>query len=196
MAQKSKYWTGVLYPENMVSTWKEDIGEILQLPYCYCVHNKDNLVGDKKEERKEHVHLMVAFPNTTTYNHALTVFRGLGLNSCNKIESVINVKYLYDYLIHDTEDAKKKNKYQYDVSERICGNNFDIGAFEQLSSKEKDDIARELCSIIINQRFTNFVDFYCYVISNCDSAAFEVIKTHSGLFERLTKGNFQKFRCD
>ena len=47
-------------------------------------------------------------------------------------------------------------------------------------------------NVIISQGFVNFSDFYMYVSSNLDSNYFEILKTYSGLFERLTKGNFQK----
>ena len=38
---KAKFWAGVVYPENMVEGWQEKIGDILQLPYCYILHDKD-----------------------------------------------------------------------------------------------------------------------------------------------------------
>ena len=55
-------------------------------------------------------------------------------------------------------------------------------------------MCKELCEIIRNQGFINFGDFYAYVVDNMeDSNYFEIIKSYSGLFERLTKANFQKF---
>lgn len=41
MAQKARYWVGVLYPENMIMDWEVSIGDILQLPFAYCLHNAD-----------------------------------------------------------------------------------------------------------------------------------------------------------
>ena len=37
---KARFWTGVLYPENMREDWKEVIGDTLQYPYAYCQHFK------------------------------------------------------------------------------------------------------------------------------------------------------------
>ena len=31
---KARFWTGVLYPENMREDWKEVIGDTLQYPLC------------------------------------------------------------------------------------------------------------------------------------------------------------------
>ena len=194
MAEKNKYWTAVCYPENMVDDWKDRIGDLLQTPYCYCVHDQDTL-ADSEEDRKVHVHIVNAFNNTTTYKHALSVFQSLskpGTICVNTCKPVINIKHMYNYLIHDTEDCRKKGKHLYDVSERICGNNFDIGNFEQLSSAEKNDICYELCTLIVKEGYTNFTDFFVNAMGDFDSSYFEVIKTHSGLLERLCKGNYLK----
>ena len=62
-----------------------------------------------------------------------------GKKAINKCEAVVGIRNVYDYLIHDTEDCRKKGKEQYDPSERITGNNFDIGAYEQLGTAEKNE---------------------------------------------------------
>ena len=33
---KARYWWAVLYQENMVDGWRDNIEELLQLPYAYC----------------------------------------------------------------------------------------------------------------------------------------------------------------
>ena len=193
---KTRFWVGVLYPENMRPDWQDTLPDIVQLPYAYCIHSADK--DSKSEYRKDHVHLILAFPNTTTYNHALQVFGLLsadGKKAINKCEAVINIRHAYDYLIHDTEGCRKLGKELYDKTARITGNNFDIGAYEQLGAAEKNSICKELCNLIITEGFMNFADFYMYVISNFeDSNYFEVLKTYSGLFERLTRANYQKWQ--
>lgn len=193
---KARFWTGVLYQENMREDWRDKIDDILQMPFVYCEHTQDK--DSKSEHRKDHVHIIIAFPNTTTYNHAMTVFGLLsaeGKTALNKIEAVINVRHMYDYLIHDTNKCKELGKEQYSSEARITGNNFDIGAFEQLGAKEKDDMCKELCTAIIDNGFTNFTDFFEFVLATYeDTNYFEILKTYSGLFERLTRGNFQKWQ--
>lgn len=180
-----------MYPENMILEWQTDIGDLLQVPYAYCIHDKD--LTSNADQRKEHVHIIIAFNNTTTYKHAMSVFKLLelpGKSALNTCEPVISIRHAYDYLIHDTEESRKKGKFKYSPSDRVCGNNFDIGAFEQLSAAQKDDMAREMCDAIIREGITNFADFYMYTVTNFDSSYFEVLKTHSGLFDRLIKGVF------
>ena len=78
MVVKAKYWQAIMYPENMIDDWKDRICELFQVPFCYCVHDKDT---DKKEEaRKEHVHIILAFGNTTTENNALRIFKTIEKN--------------------------------------------------------------------------------------------------------------------
>ena len=194
----AKYWWAVGYMENMRPDWKDKISELLQIPYAYCIHDKDK--DTKSEHRKDHVHIILAFPNTTTYKHALDVFGRLNdgdkiaFNTC---EQIINIRYAYDYLIHDTSECKKKKKYLYSVNERIIGNNFDIGGFEQLCKTDKLKIQKELAQVIIDNGFTDFSKFYMYVVSNFDdSNYFDVVISYSGFFERLTRGNYLQQKAE
>lgn len=191
---KTRYWVGVLYNENMREDWQQEIEDILQLPFAYCIHDKDTL-SDHAEDRKIHTHILLAFPNTTTYKHAMTVFDQLsadGRKAINTCEMVISVRKMYDYLIHDTDTCRNKGKHLYDKSERILGNNFDIGSYEQISIADKQRIRRELSLMILENDYTNYLDFYFYVLSNFDSMYEDVLCSYSGHFERLTKGAYHK----
>lgn len=190
---KARFWNGVLYPENMLPDWESKIGDILEIPYSYCIHDMD--LEKDGDDRKIHVHIIIAFPNTTTKKHAFNVFDLLsadGKHCLSQCKAVISIRGSYDYLLHDTETAKKDGKFQYPKASRITGNNFDIGAYEQLGVAEKNDMCMELCTAIMEECICNFGDFYMYVITNFDSSYFEILKSYSGLFERLTKANYQK----
>lgn len=192
---KARYWVGVGYPENMRTDWQDVIGEVLQIPYAYCVHDKD--VDGDKDDRKTHVHILIAFPNTTTYKAALSVLQALsadGKKAFPTVQKVNNVRFMYNYLIHDTDDSRKKHKFQYPKSERIVGNNFDIGNYEQIDISEKKLIRKELAELIYSESFMNYLDFYECVIQNYPPEYEEIVVSYSGHFERLTKGNFQKWR--
>lgn len=193
---KSKYWTFVGYPESMIPNWQVEVGGLLQYPYCYCVHDKDVIkeTGEVKEHRKAHVHFIIAFNNTTTYNHALKVAKQLG--AINTVEPCINVRHCYDYLIHDTEDAKAKNKYQYSKEERICGNNFDIGSYEQISTAEKTAITKELMALACSGQFYNFFDFTEYVIGHYEDKYINEFISHQSLLNNIVKGNYHKWEMN
>lgn len=192
MAEKRKYWSVVLYPENMVDDWQDSIGDRLQIPYCYALHDKD--VDSESQERKDHIHLIIAFNNTTTYKNAFSIVSTLNKDGCsafNTIKPVFHIRNIYEYLIHNTDDCKKKGKYLYSPSDRICGNNFDIGLYEQVSLEDKKKILRELAAIIVNNGYVNFSEFYADIVSHCDDLIyFDVVSSYSGFLERLCKGNY------
>lgn len=195
MVEKSRYWCAVLYPENMIANWEVEIGDILQLPFAYCVHDKD--LDKQGEIRKKHIHLIVVFNNTTTKKHAMNVVLGLSASGkvcCSTIENVVDIRHMYEYLIHNTDSCKKKKKFLYRASDRVCGNNFDIGSYEQISVIEKEDMLDLMGDIIIYENFTNFLDFYKYLRSNYERSYCVVARQNSGFLERLTRGNYQKFQ--
>lgn len=189
MSEKAKYWSGICYPENMTESWKDDIADMVQIPFAYCVHDSDKNVDG--EERKTHVHIILVFPNSTTYNHALSVYNLLsetGKICCPVCKKIINIRKMYDYIIHDTDECRKKGKHPYKPKDRICGNNFDIGCYEQISLEEKEEILNELEDIIYKEGITNYFQFNRYVASNYDKEYRKVVRAHSGHFDRLIKG--------
>ena len=192
---KARFWTGVLYPENMREDWEVAIGDIVQYPYAYCKHTQDK--DTKSEHRKDHVHVILAFPNTTTYKHAMSVFGLLsaeGKKALNKCEAVIGIRNVYDYLIHDTETCRKQGKELYPKESRFTGNNFDIGAYEQLGTAEKNEMFLEMGEAIREHGFTNYMDFYEFVVDTYEDMNYiEVMRCYSGHFERMTRGNYQRW---
>lgn len=189
---KARFWVGVCYTENMIDSWQDDISDIVQVPYSYCIHNKD--VDEKGDSRKEHVHIILAFSNTTTYNHALKIFNLLSAENAkcaNTCKAIINIRNMYNYIVHDTESCRKKGKFEYPVASRVCGNNFDIGCYEQIGLQERNAMCKELCDLIVDEGISNFGEFYTRVVYSFeDSNYFDILKSYSGLFERLTKSNF------
>ena len=192
--EKARFWMAVMYPENMREDWADCIGDTLQYPYAYCLHTADK--DTKSDHRNDHIHVIVAFPNTTTYKHAMTVFSLLsaeGKKALNKVEACVSVRNCYDYLIHDTEDSRKKGKELYAPECRITGNNFDIGAYEQLGLAEKNEICKEIALAIIENNFITLEDVFLYVLNFEDSNYFDVFKTYNSLFERLTNARYQNW---
>lgn len=193
---KARYWVAVGYPENMRPDWEDTISEVLELPYCYCVHDKDKLEVTKEEEdRKVHVHIIIAFTNTTTGRHALEIFRRLnapGKNAFPTAFPVASIRHKYDYLIHRTEKAQKQGKYQYDPSERKSGNNFDIGSYEQISEADRKRMRREISKVIRSKGIYSFLDLCDYIEDNLPDEYEDVLAAYSGYYERICKGVFFK----
>lgn len=189
----AKYWTAVVWLESARPDWEECAGDLLQIPFCYAIH--DFCKDEVGEERKLHAHFILAFPNTTTYNHALETINALsveGKKCANKVEKVVMLRHMYEYLIHNTEDCKKKGKHLYPPEKRIERNNFDIGLLEQLSILDETEMLQEMAEQTISLNFTNFTDLYMFITSNYDSRYFKVLKNNKSFLESLTRGNYQK----
>lgn len=195
MVTKTKYWAGVLYPENMRPSWKDDIADVLQVPFAYAVHDQD--LDAKGKPRKVHVHVMVVWPGNTTLRAVLEAFNGLSLpgkKCCSTAEKINNVRHAYDYLIHDTDSCRKKGKVLYPQSARVCGNNFEIGQYEQLSSNDKQDMLFELIGYIITEGFETIVDFTVAAMREYPSEYLRIMIEYNSILERYCRGNRDKHR--
>lgn len=193
---KARAWEVVLYPESMISDWQDKIAYLVQLPFAYCVHDKD--LDDVNDERKIHVHVILVWGNTTTGKSVIDLaerLAGEGKRCCGGIQAIRDIRNMYEYLIHNTDDARKKNKHLYDKSERICGNNFDIGQYVQLCADEKEKMALELFDLVIEKEFINFVDFMVYVRNNFEDTNYmTVARSNASFYEKLTKGHYQNWQ--
>ena len=192
---KARYWVAVGYPENMLPDWQDRIDDLVERPYAYCVHDKDKFeITGEEEDRKVHVHIILAWDGPTTYKNALAVFRRLNKKKKNAIpwcEPVANIGRKYAYLIHDTVKARELRKYQYDKSERITGNNFDIGNYIQISEADIKMMRRELADCIVDNNIMDYRTFY-QMVREMPVEYEEVLTRYSAHFERILKGNYLK----
>lgn len=192
----ARYWWAVLYQENMRPDWRERIDDLVQLPYAYCEHLADK--DTKSEHRKDHVHIILAKPNTTSYKHMMQVFNLLsapGKKALNTCEACVDIRHCYDYLIHDTASCEKAGKEKYSPEQRVTGNNFDIGDFEQISAADKQGMLFELIGYIIAEGFTTINDFTVAAIRDFPDARYrQVIIGYNGTLERYCRGNWQKIQ--
>lgn len=124
-----RYWTALLYTENLKDSWKSLISEILPCPYCYCVH------APEEEDLKEHVHLMLMFKNPVTEKSVKGLLSALDFDkdkpACHAhLENILNAHGMYEYLIHADDESRLAGKILYSSEDRILGNGFDIEDFD------------------------------------------------------------------
>ena len=201
---KQRTWWVVMYPENMVDNWQDVIDELIPLPLCYVVHDKDHLAPrnddidqcENHDERKIHVHIMVHFPGPTTYNHVCkNIFACLnkpGKKAFNTCFPVNFIRSAYEYLIHADSKSVKKGKFLYPKADRIELNNFDIGAYEQLTTEQIDAALLELADVIIKRGISDFIEIHMMVTTeyNSDPVYFHVLKAHQSYLYKLARDNF------
>lgn len=186
---KSRYWVGIVYTENCKSGWQDAIGDDLQLPAVYAIHDQD--LDESGAPRKPHAHVLVCFPNTTTRKHAKEVLNTLsapGKVCCSTAQACINIRHTYEYLIHNTETAKKEGKHLYPESARVGVNGFDIGIYEVVSAKEKHEMVFELSKLVSERGIENMRDLFAVVSGEYDFRHFECYLANNAYFDRLCRG--------
>lgn len=190
---KVKIWEGVTYPENMADWWQSEIDDILQVPFAYAIHDIDH--DSKSQHRKTHVHIIVVWNGNTTRKAIINQLNRLsapGKKCCSTAEPVNNIRHAYDYLIHATASCEKKGKERYPESARVEGNNFDIGALEQLSTADKQDMLYELIGVIMSEKYETINDVTVHVEREFPKQYREIVIGYNSILERYCRGNYQK----
>lgn len=204
---KAKVWLGVTYPENMVDGWQDDVSDLLQgIPYAYCIHDKDKRGHETKddeeagyiqrlEDRKTHVHWILYLKDvkngTTTRKHATEILNLLSLPGrvcCPGCEACLNIEHSYEYLIHNTENARKKEKHQYSPDERITGNGFDIERYIVLSEERKLEMSQEICDYIVDNGIKDTAELYTKLRVEFSDDYYQIYKANNAMYDRLCRG--------
>ena len=99
MSQNFKFWLGVCYLDEMCPDWQSKIDDLLQVPFAYGKHEVHyNSIVD---HCLSHVHILLVFPFTTTFKHALSVFNFLSSDDsicCYHCEPVSSPSSALQYL--------------------------------------------------------------------------------------------------
>ena len=160
---KFRNWTAVLYPENMIPNWQDRIYRLLECPFEYIIHDKDEIEieEDEKQPRKTHIHIILHYGNCTTYNSAFSLFdrlSKLGFHCLNKIEPVRNLLFLHRYLTHSTPDAISQGKHRYNEFDIENGNNWDLGAFVELEEQDRLRLYRAVRNYLCVNKIRTVLD--------------------------------------
>lgn len=195
--EKSNKWEGILYPENMRDDWQEVIEDYIPYPYVYCIHDRDK--DGHEGDRKTHVHMIIITGdsrNRTTQKYVISVFNRLakdGRICCPKAEPIWkSIRRAYDYLIHDTDKAKKQGKFQYSSDDRKTGNCFDIGDYETLTDSQKNIFLKELCDMILERNICDMAKVY-EIVRDLDFGYWQVYKSYNSILRTLTEGVYHKW---
>lgn len=107
--------------------------------YAYIIHDKDtNEFGELKEK---HIHLLISIINNTTCEAIRNWFKGFedknGLQINTLAQPMHDICGSYEYLTHETEQAREEGKYVYS-KDNIKGNN--LSYFTDSSKQDIDNL--------------------------------------------------------
>lgn len=200
-SNKARFWLHVLYPENMRHGWQEDIADLIEVPFAYCIHDKDKSGHISDEfpdgDRKTHVHLITAWTTGgQTQKRAWETVEALSMPGrvCSLApRASSNISHSYAYLIHDTENAQKKGKHLYGLEERVTGNCFDIDRYIVLDTDEKLRMAEELMDFAVAGNYRNAKAYYVAFKDHFQGPHwFEVYKANANAINQICRGNWQE----
>ena len=164
----SLWWCGIAYPESVKPDWIERLEKLGYAIAISPLHDKDKWDHDSPEmvnpetgevipkgarykagdPKKAHWHFIIICAKSTSFkeinNDIRPITNGPYLQRCR------SVKNSYDYFTHETDEAKRKNKYQYERDEIIRLNNFHV-----VPNKYEIGVLQcEITKTIIEQGFT------------------------------------------
>lgn len=154
---------------------------------AYYAHMRDQFQARKTQEqqnlppyKKPHYHVMIIANNPLTSQAIVNkIKRALGEETLSYAEIIDSVDGYWDYLTHESADAKAKNKHVYSKDDIVLLHNFDISRYRTLDKAQKEEMADKLYDYIAAHKIDNF-----YLLC-------EQIKAEG---EEIGFANFQEFR--
>lgn len=170
---KKKYWAFVLYLESAPENWKE-ILQLRGIPVCISpYHDKD--VNPDGTPKKPHYHIILCFPNTTTYNNVKSITDILNQPIPISLDAVNGY---YRYLTH----KDNPEKYQYSPEDIETLNGFSIDDFVELTYTQVKTICIYLQQLIIDNNILEYSDLLDYLLTNELYTELDVASNHTLLF--------------
>lgn len=174
---KARYWWFVLYPESAPEDWVEQITKT-GLPFCISpLHDKDK--NADLEFKKEHVHVILAYANPTTYRNVVrTITEPLNQPHPQYISAL---KGAFRYLTH----ADNPEKAQYDLKDIKRYNGFLESDFFSQTTSDEDKIYDEIEDIIIKNSIFEFYHLVVYLRLNESYDLLSFLRRHTIYFKEL-----------
>lgn len=147
--QKGRYWAFVLYPESAPEDWKDRLQQtglaVAISPFHNLDHNPDDTI------KKPHYHVILCWDGPTTYKNVINITTSLNSTIPIKLEAV---RGYYRYLTHKDNPEKQ----QYDEKDITLLNAFNPEDYDQPSERELDIIAKDILSLIVDQKLIEYAD--------------------------------------
>lgn len=211
---KSRYFDFLLYPESIPEDWEDCLAK-LGLPMAVSpLHDLDVTEREYKElkpheqaiidaggvvYKKPHYHVIYVAKNpVTTESVRNKIKRALGGKSVSHIEITDSVEWYFNYLTHDTADARKKHKHLYDKKDITYINDFDIDRYVKLDENQKRELKNLLLNIIRKEHLVNVIHLLDFIevhgsengIQNMSDVN-DVITANAGGFRLYFDANYQ-----
>lgn len=207
---KARHFGFLLYPDSIPENWREQLeslGVSIAVSPLHDMDEKtdknkwtsDDVVRNGKHYKKPHYHVIYIARNPVTMESVRKkIKRKLGNNSVAHLEIIDFIKGAYEYLTHESKDAKAKNKYVYDKKDVLLINDFDIDRYVTLDESQKRELRDQLVNIIHQCGIVNLKELKAFLdwrgqefgISSQRDVT-DVISSNGNLFRMAFDGNYQ-----
>lgn len=154
---KKRNWTFVLYPESAPKDWLEQIKLSGLMAAVSPLHDKD--VNPTGETKKAHYHILLVYSGPTTYNSVAKFTASLNATVPQALESV---RGMYRYFSH----KDNPEKYQYNESDIITINGFNIADLIELTKNEVNEIKKNILKLVRDVDITEYSGLVDFLIDN------------------------------
>ena len=174
---KKRTWAFICYPESLPEDWNEKLMLSGIRAAVSPLHDKDTLPDGQK--KKPHFHVILHYDGPVTFSMVSQFSRE---EMCGSYPVPLqSARGYYRYLTH--KDHPKK--YQYDEDEIQLFNSFDPEEFASLSSKEKNQMIKELTTYIFDNNVTEYAEFIAATLEMKNPDIFFLARTNTSYFAPL-----------
>lgn len=172
---KKRNWAFVLYEESAPNNWKDILQQTGLGIAISPIHNKD--INPNGEIKKAHYHIILCYDGPTTFNNVRLLTESLGQPIPQPLEQV---RGYYRYLTH----KDNPEKYQYNESDIITYNGFNINDYVELTTSEVMALKKQLQSFIRDNKITEYSDLMNILLDNDLSNLYEVASNHTYFIDK------------
>lgn len=170
---RTRSWTFIVYPESVVSNWR-DILDGLHIQWVESpLHDKD--VNADGQPKKAHIHILVLFESVKTYEQVKEITDVL---KCTIPQKCAGAKALVRYMAH----LDNPDKAQYNISDIIGHGGVDIADFFRPSSSERYQLLKDMIEYIRNNNIVEYQDLVDYAMCEHFDDWFPLLADNSTFF--------------
>ena len=156
---KGRHWAFLIYPESAPKNWYDMLVETGCEIAVSPLHDKDSETEESEEMKKAHYHVIISYPNTTTYSNIKRIVDTFN----SPIPQIIySIKGAWRYFTH----MDHPHKYQYDINEIKYINGFDIDSITVLTATQKYKIKKDIIKYIKDNKIRYYVQLLEKLMEN------------------------------
>ena len=154
---RTRNWTFVIYPESVVSNWRDVLDDEHIQWVESPVHDKDT--NPEGEIKKAHIHILLMYDGVKSYNQILEITQKINASVPQKCGSA---KGLVRYMIH----MDNPEKYQYSRADIIGHGGVDILDMLKPTSGSRYEMFKEMTEFILDNDIREYEELWIYAMQN------------------------------